>query len=503
MVLWSFLFATPVYYLFSTYFRRARVYNMAEFFEMRYEPYASALYSIIAGVISILFIGMFVLAIGKILGGLTTLTQQQCVWIITFIVGTYVFSGGMMSTLLTDLLQGLMCLFILSGIMLPFLWAKAGGWETLQQYSADHPGLWHLVDPDKMTIWTILALNVSALVGGIAAPWIYNWIAVSKDERAATQCGWGHLWKRVVTLLFALYGILFAVYRPGLEDPELSWGIVMGEILPVACWVCSSRVSSPPPCPPLPRSPRPRPPMIIDYLYRRILRPGKTMKHYLFAARAWVVASVLLAALSTLWVGSIKDYVKLALTLLSFLGIPIYFGVTWRRANCTGMWMSLIGGSVVYVVVVLVVMKQAGEGFVAAIGPAFVPAVFCSTAAALLGMILGSLFGKQDDPLKVKRFHVIMHTPVGSEQRLVDAGIRLPSMVDAGLVPAGPETLDAGAVERLYQQDCQDKVCGVDSSIELRREPEAPWYFPGFLRIVGACVALVVGTWLATRVLFG
>ncbi len=32
---WSFLFATPVYYLFSTYFRRARVYNMAEFLEMR------------------------------------------------------------------------------------------------------------------------------------------------------------------------------------------------------------------------------------------------------------------------------------------------------------------------------------------------------------------------------------------------------------------------------------------------------------------------------------
>ena len=33
---WSFLFATPVYYLFATWFRRARVYNLAEFLAMRY-----------------------------------------------------------------------------------------------------------------------------------------------------------------------------------------------------------------------------------------------------------------------------------------------------------------------------------------------------------------------------------------------------------------------------------------------------------------------------------
>ena len=242
--------------------------------------------------------------------------------------------------------------------------------------------------------------------------------------------------------------------------------------------------------------------MFIDFLYRRTLRPGKEMNHYLQAARIWVLVTVLLAALSTLYVDSIKDYVKLALTLLSFLGIPIYFGIAWRKANCTGMWMSLVGGFVTYLIVVAVVMGQTGSGFVAAIGPAFTPAVFCSTSAALLGMILGSLLGKPDDPLKMKRFHVIMHTRVGQEQRLVDAGIRLPSLVDAGLVPAGPEQIDRAAVDRLYEQDSRDKIFGADSQIELRREPELPWYFPGFIRIVLCCVALVVGTWLITRILF-
>ncbi|MHC4441362.1 MAG: sodium:solute symporter family protein [Planctomycetota bacterium] len=508
---WSFLFATPIYFLFSTYFRRARVYNVSEFFEMRYERYASALYSMLAGIICILFIGMFVLAVAKILAGLTTLNQQHCIWIIAVIVTAYVATGGMMSTLLTDVLQGLMVLFILSFIGLPFLWYQVGGWEALQQYSDQNPNLWNLVDSEHMTIWTVLALNVSALVGGIAAPWIYNWIAVSKNEQAATQCGWGHLWKRIITLLFAMYGILFAIYATQFninpedinlqKDPEMCWGL-MRNILPmgvlgllIASFFAAAMSSTA-------TFATTASAMYVDYLYRKVLRPGQQLKHYLLMARLWVVASVVLAALSTLYVSSIENYVKLTLTLLSFLGIPIYFGVAWRRANCTGMWMSLIGGIVTYVVVVIVVMMQKDLGFVKTIKFNFEPAVFLSTTVALAGMIIGSLLGKRNDPIKIKRFYIIVNTPVGQEQRLVNAGIRLPAMVDAGLVPAGDEHLNVDEIERLYQQDSQDKVFGAGSNIELRRERLLPWYFPGFIKIVGACVGLVVLTWLTTRILF-
>jgi hypothetical protein len=57
-------------------------------------------------------------------------------------------------------------------------------------------------------------------------------------------------------------------------------------------------------------------------------------------------------------------------------------------------------------------------------------------------------------------------------------------------------------IERLYEEDSANKVFGRSSSIELRREPGLPWYFPGFFRITAACIALVVGTWLVTRLLF-
>jgi Na+/proline symporter len=492
---WSFLFATPVYFLFSTHFRRARVYNVSEFFEMRFDRAASAFYSVVAGIICFLFIGIFLLAIAKILAGLTTLDPQLLVWIIAAVV-------GMMSALLTDILQGLMCLFILSFILLPFLWIKSGGWDNLAQYSAAHPEIWSLVDPSEMTIWTVLALNLSALIGGVALPWLYNWIAISKDERAATQCGWGHLWKRFVTLLFALYGILFAIYRPGLEDPEVVWGVVMGEILPVgvlglliasffaAAMSSSDTVATTSSA------------MAVDYLYRRFIRPGRTLRHYLLLARVWALLSVVIAAFSTFYVASIQDYVKLVMTLICFLGVPIYFGVYWRRANRLGMWLSLLGGIMTYLAVVVAVMSRGSLGFVEAIEPSFEPAVFLASGVAVLGMLAGSRLGRETDPLKLKRFHVIISTPVGQEQRLVDAGIRLPAMIDAGLVPDGPEQLRPSVIERLYEEDSANKVFGRSSSIELRREPGLPWYFPGFFRITAACIALVVSTWLVTRLLF-
>lgn len=500
---WSFLLATPIYFLFCTYFRRARVYNVSEFFEMRYDKYSSALYSFFAGLICFLFIGMFLLAIGKILDGLLPLGRTECIIIIAVIVGAYVFSGGMMSTLLTDILQGLMCLVILSFIMLPFLLRKVGGWGALQEYSRIHPQVWNFFDKNEMSFATVTAMSLSTLVGGIAAPWIYNWISVSKNEQAATQCGWGHLWKRIITLLFAFYGILFAMYKPGLTDPENSWGVVMGEILPpgvlgllIASFFAAAMSSAG-------TFSTTSSALYANYLYRRIFAPGKSFKHYLMAGRLWALASVIIAAVSTLFIESIEQYVKLSLTLLSFLGVPIYFGLFWRRANRLGMWLSLIGGSSAYVAVVIYTMlKGQNLSFVGAIKPAFVPSVFWSAAASLAGMVIGSLIGAPDDAVKVKRFHVIMHTPVGKEDRLIAAGIKLPALIDAGLTEEGEEHLNLEKLEELYAEDCRDKFFGPDSAIELRREPTLPWYYRGFGYITLACVGLVFFTWLITRILF-
>jgi len=95
-----------------------------------------------------------------------------------------------------------------------------------------------------------------------------------------------------------------------------------------------------------------------------------------------------------------------------------------------------------------------------------------------------------------------MNTPVGQEQRLIDAGILLPALRDTSMTHARTEEIRAKTLEDHYSHDARHKIFGADSSIELRRDPSAPWYFRGLIFITLACLGLIVATWLLTRLLF-
>lgn len=496
---WNVLFATPLYFLFATYYKRARVYNLAEFLEMRYGKPLATFYAVIAGISCLFQVGMIILAIGKILSGFMGLPEQYCVWAIAIIVSSYVFSGGMMSALLTDLLQGMMCFFILGFVMLPFVWNEAGGMASLQALPKE---TWDFIGQD-MSLSYVFALNFSGVVGGIAAPWIFNWIAIARDEKAGTQCAWAHLWKRVITLLFAFYGIFFAIIAPNLADPEMAWGIVMKQVLPVGVGIVGlmiatffaaamssidtfAAVSSA---------------MSIDYIYRKTLRPGKSMSHYLTAARLWSVAAVVIAAIATSYIGSVLDFLKLYLKLLAVLGIPIYFAVVWRRANRLGMWMCVLTGMSAFLVIELLLSGE-GRMFPRENNASFIAGAIIPSVLGFIMMWLGSIFGAREDECRLDRFYAIMKTPIGQEQRLVDAGVRLPLMIDDGLVENEPESLDAGKLRELRQQDGETKLFGPESDLELYRLSWSHWYVRGFLLISAGCVGLVVVTWLVLRMVF-
>ena len=50
---WGSLFATPVYFLFSTIYKRSRVFNLAEFFEMRYGKHVAMLYAVLGTLVCV------------------------------------------------------------------------------------------------------------------------------------------------------------------------------------------------------------------------------------------------------------------------------------------------------------------------------------------------------------------------------------------------------------------------------------------------------------------
>ena len=72
-----------------------------------------------------------------------------------------------------------------------------------------------------------------------------------------------------------------------MDDPELAWGVVMKRVLPVGIGVVglmiasffSAAMSSADTYATTSSA------MIVDYTYRKVLRPGRSLRHYLTAAR--------------------------------------------------------------------------------------------------------------------------------------------------------------------------------------------------------------------------
>jgi hypothetical protein len=112
-------------------------------------------------------------------------------------------------------------------------------------------------------------------------------------------------------------------------------------------------------------------------------------------------------------------------------------------------------------------------------------------ADPLVGMALGSYLVQPEHASLVKKFHVIMNTPIGQEQRLIKAGIALPAL---DINKNGIQKEDRDSIAHLYEQDAEDKIFGSGSPIELRREKTLPWYFPGFICLTLTCFALIFFT---------
>ena len=470
---WSQLFATPMYYLFSVVYKRARVFNMAEFFELRFGPGVATLYSVLGLLISVNFIGIFITGGGKVLAAITTLSVDSAVLICCTLVALYVATGGAMSSLLTDLFQGILCLVVLSFGLLPFLWKAAGGLDAL---AALPDATWSLQSVEIP--WTyVIALLFSGAVGSVVAPNILTWIAIARDERTGTQCGWAHVWKRLITILFALYGILFAIYYPGLEDPELAWGTLMKSLLPagvlglLVASFAAALMSS------VDTFATTTSGLVVDYLYRKRLFRARSPRFYITHARIWGFIAVFLGYVTTRFLENIIQYIELGWSLISFISVPLYFGLVWRRANRQALWAGVTTGALLFLW--LKVWLQAS----------FEYTVFIPTLACALVTWLVSLRTPPEDETLLNRFYAILSTPVGQDEKLRQAGIQLPAM--AGTDAAQPPAPDPEKIGELYRFYARDKIYGSSSTIELRREAGLQWFYRGFVSITLWCLGLI------------
>jgi SSS family solute:Na+ symporter len=484
---WHPLFAVPVYFLFSTIYKRSRVYNSAEFFAMRFGHGVAMLYALLGLGSVMLDIGTCQLAVGKIVSGLTGLSVDQAVLAASIVAALCVASGGQMSTVLSDLFMGVLVLTIYTFLILPFVWNAAGGLNGLRQLP---PDFWSL-SSRELSPGYIFSLSFSSSVGGIVAPALFSWIVVGKDERTATQCAWGHLWKRAITLLFALYGMLFLICRPGLADAEMAWGVVMKEIIPVGVQgllvagffaALMSTVNT---------MATAASALSVDYIFKRQLFPGRSNLFYLKSARVSAFLFVFLSYLLTRQFTTLVEFIEVVSSFLVFLSVPLYFGIIWRKSNREGMWAALVVGISLFMMTRFWLRLP------------FEFTVFVPTFSSALVMYLVSRFTKPESEVLLNRFYCTLHTPLGQEAQLEAAGIRLPAMREnvKASDPEPVEQIDERALTALHEAQSKHKVFGASSSVEILNEPGLGWYYRGFVLISLLCCALLGAAWLGSRIL--
>jgi Na+/proline symporter len=145
-------------------------------------------------------------------------------------------------------------------------------------------------------------------------------------------------------------------------------------------------------------------------LYQRYLVRDREDRHYLSASRLISLVIVAGGLVLTFAFGSVAELLQFFWKVTGLVGICFWAGVLWRRANRWGAWASIaVSGAVLILASDMSLADQ----------------IAWYLSCGILAMIVVSLLTPPESKTMLDRFYTILHTPVGQEQRLRDAGIKV------------------------------------------------------------------------------
>jgi Na+/proline symporter len=465
---------TPIFWLIAPFVRRSRFVTMADFFRTRYDDKLGTLYSVV-GVLK-MAVAMSVVLKGteQIFTSLTgnVIDPKWAILVMTVIFVIYGFAGGLRATVVTETIQGPL-IVIMSLLLLPFGLYAVGGFKGLHEALAHRPEMFNLTASGfEFTPGWIFAASVTALVGWVAQPGIVAAVGSGKTElEGRVGYTYGTMIKRLCALGWVFTGVVVAGLAVTGDLPaeqvnalaakrELAFGIGMQRLLPVgllgimfaaifaaqmatlsATMVNSSALAS-------------------RKLYKGIFRPEATDREILLFGRISGLFLVILGVLLAFALKRVATALTMLLSFQSIMGVIVWSGVIWRRANSIGAWSSFTIMVLIWVLLgplgmILNPQPEKLKGPTTTISatspavgqaatnieppPAWIPTrvgqfgsekylaqlMVWALPAGVIAMILGSLARRQPVPKKVDDFFLLLKTPVGQEQKLIDAGVNM------------------------------------------------------------------------------
>ena len=417
---WLYLFATPFYWLIAPLFRRMRYVTTADFFEDRFSQPLAILYTIYGLLYLSLQIGLMLLGTGKTASAMTggAVSPELAIGVMTLLFLSYGLAGGLPAAIVTDFIQGFF-IIVLSFLLVPFVLTAVGGFAGLHQQVPDE--MFSLMAPgdpppgyDRVTVFYIFMLVLNALVGTVTQPHHMEMGGAGKTElEGRIGFTYGTMLKRICTLAWALVGVACIALYPNIHDPEHAFGMASRDLLPVGLvgvMLASMIAGVMSTCDSLMVDGSA---LFVKNIYKRYLRPEGSHAQYLKIGRLVALVVVAGGVVVTMFADSVVGLLKLSWSLVAFFGIAFWGGVLWRRCNSAGAWAAILVSSLLWYLARFEWGWELADQFALYLTVGFV------------AMIVASLLTPAPDKARLDRFYTILNTPVGEEQTLRDAGIKV------------------------------------------------------------------------------
>src|SRR5262245_26932816 len=407
-----YIFSTPFFWLLSPIFRRMRYTTTADFFEERFSKSLGVGYSFFALYLFMLWQGTIIKGAALTIAGITGVSETWIIWGVTGLFVLFGVAGGLVATVNTDFIQGIF-IIILSFMLIPFGLSAAGGFSGL--HARLDPQMFSLLAEKELSLFPVTMLIVSGLVGIVAQP---HHMAVAGSGKTEMNCrvGWcyGNFIKRLCTIGWALTGVIAAVLFAGAyntKNRELIFGAMIKQLLPsgliglMIAAIIGTVIAS---CAAFMVSGSA---LFTRNLYKKFLKPEADDAHYLLVGRVVSAALTIGSLLFALYMPSVVKATIHFVTIVAFVGVPMWAGIIWARANSKGAWASLIGSTAVFLTAWLLRWTKAWQ-------------MLASLLVGFALVIIVSLMTRPEPADRLQRFFTLLHTPVGEEKNLERAELK-------------------------------------------------------------------------------
>lgn len=310
---------------------------------------------------------------------------------------TYGLAGGLAAAIVTDFIQGILTITF-SFLLLPFVFAKIGGFGSLHSQGDVKAGMFDLVASaevakllgrEPITIFFVCMLSLTALTGIVVQPHIMGVCGAGKTEfEGRFGFTFGNFIKRFCTVAWTFTGLACIVWYLGVGSPlknsqqaedqatyealvqrvspdyqnlpeeeqqrvgnidkdfaDELFGRAAYEILPtiapglvgllLAALLAAIMSTS-------------DAQMVVasglftENIYKRFLVRNRSQKHYLWVGRLSGLIIVLLALILQAGFTDVIDALKVIIKTPALLGISLWVGIVWRGWTPLAVWASAL-----------------------------------------------------------------------------------------------------------------------------------------------------------------